>query len=129
MLGTADGRTAYGMCGTAEPGTRPTSSASSAAAPHSWRAIATVTFDGDEVPRRERASAGAGESSCEDAGRGVAEDALDFQWGYEWPTEEQWDDGQTYGSAGCPTGAQKPSLRSWRGSRCQSLAILTCRSR
>ena len=26
-------------------------------------------------------------------------------------------------------GAQKPSLRSWRGSRCQSLAILTCRSR
>ena len=25
--------------------------------------------------------------------------------------------------------AQKPSLRSWRGSRCQSLAILTCRSR
>ena len=24
---------------------------------------------------------------------------------------------------------QKPSLRSWRGSRCQSLAILTCRSR
>jgi hypothetical protein len=25
--------------------------------------------------------------------------------------------------------AQKPSLRSWRGSRCQSFAILTCRSR
>ena len=25
--------------------------------------------------------------------------------------------------------AQNPSLRSWRGSRCQSLAILTCRSR
>ena len=28
-----------------------------------------------------------------------------------------------------PTGCQKPSLRSWRGSRCQSLAIFTCRSR
>ena len=24
---------------------------------------------------------------------------------------------------------QKPSLRSWRGSRCQSLATVTCRSR
>lgn len=28
-----------------------------------------------------------------------------------------------------PSDPQKPSLRSWRGSRCQSLAILTCRSR
>ena len=39
----------------------------------------------------------AGEAACEDAGRGAADDALDFQWGYEWPTEEQWDAGQTYG--------------------------------
>ena len=32
-------------------------------------------------------------------------------------------------AGGGPGPAQKPSLRSWRGSRCQSLAILTCRSR
>ncbi len=32
----------------------------------------------------------------------MADDALNFQWGYEWPTEKQWDDGQTYGRCWAP---------------------------
>ncbi len=55
-----------------------------------------------EVPRRAEGPQDAGETACEEAGRGAAEDALNFQWGYEWPTEKQWDAGQTYGLCWAP---------------------------
>ena len=44
-----------------------------------------------------------------DAGREVADDALDYEWGYEWPTAEQWEAGQDYGRCWAPdsTGAEE----------------------
>ena len=56
------------------------------------------------LPRREGVRA-AGQGPCEDAGREVAEDALDYEWGYEWPTAEQWEAGQTYGRCWAPDSA------------------------
>ncbi len=99
VLDRPDGAT-YGMCGTAAP------DASSfervvCSREHSWRAVAVVDLgDGDypgEGPARE-----AGQTLCEDAGRSAADDPLDFAWGYEWPTQEQWTTGQTYGRCWAP---------------------------
>ncbi len=42
---------------------------------------------------------------CENAGAAVADDALDYEWGYEWPTKEQWKQGQTFGRCWAPTDA------------------------
>ena len=36
----------------------------------------------------------------------MAEDALDYEWGYEWPTAEQWAAGQTYGRCWAPDTSQ-----------------------
>jgi hypothetical protein len=100
VLDTEAGRDRYGTCGTAEPGaedfTRVICSAD-----HAWRAIATVEFTGNRYPgvaaARER-----GQGPCEDAGRAVADDALDFQWGYEWPTADDWAAGRHFGLCWAP---------------------------
>ena len=34
--------------------------------------------------------------------RAVAPDPLDFRWGYEWPTLEQWRAGKRYGVCWAP---------------------------
>jgi hypothetical protein len=99
-LDRPEGRTTYGMCGTAEPGAADFERVI-CSEPHSWRAISTFTFDTERYPGEQRVRS-AGESTCEDAGRDVAEDTLSFQWGYEWPTEKQWDEGQTYGRCWAP---------------------------
>ena len=54
-----------------------------------------------QVPRRE-AVRDPLESPCEDAGLDVADDPLDYEWGYEYPTEDQWDMGQTWGLCWAP---------------------------
>ena len=82
--------TRYAMCGTAEPGTagfrrvdllRPTTPGG-AAAP--LRDIAGATYPGVEKVRA------AGQQTCQDAAAAVADDPLNYRWGYEWPTPEQW---------------------------------------
>ena len=37
-----------------------------------------------------------------EAARAIASDALDYEWGYEWPTKEQWQAGQTFGRCWAP---------------------------
>ena len=99
-LSGPDGRDRYGMCGTAEPGTEAFSRVICSRT-HSWRAIRTVGFAGAAYPGVDRVR-DAGETPCEDAGRASASDALNFQWGYEWPTAEQWNAGQHYGLCWIP---------------------------
>ena len=100
VLTKPQGRTTYGMCGTADPGARDFERVICSES-HSWRAISTFTFDSDRYPGEQRVR-DVGESRCEEAGRGVAEDTLSFRWGYEWPTEKQWDAGQTFGRCWAP---------------------------
>lgn len=102
VLDSPDGRDRYAMCGTAEPGTPdfrrvicPLSGVPE------WRAVRTVPFTSQRYPGEARVRT-AGEGPCQDAGRAVADDPLDFQWGYEWPTREQWASGQTYGICWAP---------------------------
>ena len=107
VLATADGRASYAMCGTAEPGT-PGFQRVRCADKHSWRAIRSVTLRGngaDATYPGEGAVREAGASPCAAAAREIAADALDYEWGYEWPTKEQWAAGQTYGRCWAPVEA------------------------
>ncbi len=100
VLDTEPGRQRYGLCGTAEPGTAGFLRVA-CGAPHTWRALRTVALTGEEYPG-EQAAARAGETPCRDAARAGAPDPLDFQWGYEWPSAEQWDSGQSWGVCWVP---------------------------
>jgi hypothetical protein len=101
VLDTEAGRERYGMCGTAEPGTSGFERVA-CAEPHAWRALRTVALPGPDYPGEDAARA-AGEDPCTAAARQQAADPLDFRWGYEWPTAEQWAGGQTYGLCWAPT--------------------------
>ena len=90
----------YAMCSTAKPGT-----AGFRRVPcqekHSWRALRIVPIPGTTYPGVAKAK-GAGQTICRNAGRSAASDALNFEWGYEWPTKQEWDGGQTYGVCWAP---------------------------
>ncbi|HEU5038496.1 MAG TPA: septum formation family protein [Nocardioides sp.] len=100
VLSSEEGRDRYGMCGTASPGTAKFSRVI-CSAEHSWRAIAVVPLGDGPYPGKEKVRA-AGQSPCQDAGAEVAPDTLEYQWGYEWPTAEQWKAGQTFGRCWAP---------------------------
>jgi hypothetical protein len=100
VLTTEDGRDRYGMCGTASPGTAGFSRVL-CSDEHSWRAIAVVPFAPGKYPGEQKVRA-AGQTPCKDAAADVAADTLDYQWGYEWPTAEQWKAGQTFGRCWAP---------------------------
>jgi hypothetical protein len=104
-----EGRTEFGMCGTAQPGTEAFSRVL-CRDDHSWKAISVIdladkasggskdgAYPGEKVVR-DAGEAGA----CADAARAIASDALDYEWGYEWPTKDQWLAGQTYGRCWSP---------------------------
>jgi hypothetical protein len=100
VLDKPGGQERYGMCGTAEPGT-PDFARVICSERHSWRAVATVPFRPGAYPGLEKVR-GAGDAPCQDAARAIADDTLNFQWGYEWPTAERWAAGQTYGLCWAP---------------------------
>lgn len=100
VLADAAGQEAYGMCGTAAPDD-PDFQRVLCREDHTWRAIRAVDLPGRAYPGEKRVRA-AGQEPCEDAGREVAPDALDYEWGYEWPTAEQWAAGQHYGRCWAP---------------------------
>lgn len=94
VLGDDHTRDVYAMCSTAKPG-----STGFARVPcserHTWKAIATVDLSPGKYPG-EKAAEDASATPCRDAARKIASDALNYQWGHEWPTREQWNGGQTY---------------------------------
>jgi hypothetical protein len=90
----------WAMCGTAQPGTADFTRVP-CKAKHSWKALETVPLPPGRYPGEDKVKA-AGQQPCRQAGRAVASDALDYKWGYEWPTADQWDSGQTYGICWAP---------------------------
>jgi hypothetical protein len=100
-LGTDAGRAAYGLCGTAEPGTAGFAQRI-CSAPHTWKALQTVPFAPGPYPGTAKVQA-AGQTVCKDAGRAVASDPLNYRWSYQWPTLAQWKAGQTYGVCWAPS--------------------------
>ena len=99
-LDVAEARDRYAMCGTAQPGS-PGFARVICSARHSWRAVATVPFEDGAYPGLDEVRS-AGDTPCKDAGAEAAGGALDYRWGYEWPTAAQWRTGQTYGICWVP---------------------------
>lgn len=93
-------RDRYAMCGTAAPDDEDFERVI-CSAEHSWRAIQVVPYEPGKYPG-EQAVRDPLEAPCENAGLDVAADPLDYEWGYEYPTEEQWDMGQTWGLCWAP---------------------------
>jgi len=100
VLGSAHARD-WAMCGTAQPGTAGFNRVPCSAA-HSWKALKTVALPQGRYPG-QAAVQKAGQAPCQQAAKDVAADALNYRWGYEWPTAEQWKNGQTYGICWAPT--------------------------
>ncbi|WP_245596411.1 septum formation family protein [Nocardioides alkalitolerans] len=94
-----DAGAAWGLCGTDRPGAEGFARVA-CAADHTWRAVDVVDL-GTTYPGAAEAEA-AGSEPCQSVAAGLAEDALDYEWGYEWPTPEQWTAGQTYGICWAP---------------------------
>lgn len=105
-LASADSRATYAMCGTAQPGSAGFRHVLCRDA-HTWKAISVVDLSdrGSAYPGVKAVRAAGEDSVCSDAARAVAADSLDYQWGYEWPTAEQWAAGQTYGRCWAPDGS------------------------
>ncbi|MBF4770057.1 septum formation family protein [Nocardioides agariphilus] len=85
----------YAMCGTAEPGT-PGFRRVICSTKHAWVALSTVDIAGRAYPGVAKVRA-AGQQTCQDAASAQADDPLNYEWGYEWPTQTQWQTGQHYG--------------------------------
>ncbi|HWJ83117.1 MAG TPA: septum formation family protein [Nocardioides sp.] len=100
VLGRDQDRDTYAMCGTAAPDADDFERVQ-CSSDHTWRAIAVVPFDPGPYPGVDAAQA-RGQVPCENAGLDVAADPLEFDWGYEYPTQEQWDAGQTFGRCWAP---------------------------
>ena len=103
-LAKPEGRAEFAMCGTAQPGT-PSFSRVLCREDHSWKAISVIDLADDAKGGKypgEKVVKAAGDDVCAAAARAIASDALDYEWGYEWPTQDQWVAGQTYGRCWSP---------------------------
>jgi hypothetical protein len=91
----------YGLCGTAAPGD-PHFARVICAKPHSWRAISTIAIPGGKHYPGAAAVRRAGDAACQRRVRSRSGFALQFRYGWEWPTREQWAVGQHYGYCWAP---------------------------
>jgi hypothetical protein len=100
-LKSQEGRDAYAVCGTAPPDD-PAFVRVLCRDPHTWRAISVVDLDDlgaayPGVKAVKGVAAALEDGACAEAARELADDPLDYEWGYEWPSKAQWKAGQTYG--------------------------------
>ncbi len=100
LLRRTDQRRRYAVCGTAEPGRRGFERVSCGQR-HRWRAISAYDVPEASYPGKNAVTAIA-QRRCKDAARAVAKDSLNYQWGYDWPTAEQWATGQHFGLCWAP---------------------------
>jgi hypothetical protein len=98
------GRTEFAMCGTAQPGSDAFRHVL-CREDHTWKAISVLDLADTSKDGRypgAKVVQEAGQDPCAEAARAIASDALDYEWGYEWPTKDQWQAGQTYGRCWSP---------------------------
>lgn len=99
-LASPAGRDRYGICGTSQPG-RADFEQVICSSPHAWRAISTYDLAGEDYPGQAAIRAAA-QDPCQAAAKARASDPLDYQWGFDWPTQRQWAAGQHYGLCWAP---------------------------
>jgi hypothetical protein len=92
----------FGLCGTAQPGSRGFQRVPCAAR-HAWVAVSTIPLRGGSHYPGVPAVRQAGDRTCADVVRRRTGLALKFQYGWEWPTAAQWRSGQHYGYCWSPS--------------------------
>ncbi len=100
-LDTSTGLGSYGICGTSAPGTKGFERVICAKA-HSWRAVSTVPISGGARFPGPNVVRESGDETCRDLVQDLAGSVTRFQYGWEWPSREQWDRGQHYGFCWAP---------------------------
>jgi hypothetical protein len=102
VLNRAGALRAYGLCGTAAPGARGFQRVV-CARPHSWRAADTIAIRGGPRYPGVRVVRSAGDAACRDFARSLAPRSVRFEYGWEWPTQQQWTRGQHFGYCWVPS--------------------------
>ena len=69
---------------------------------HSWRAVSTIRLSGGDAYPGRRTVRDAGNSICRDRAHAQSGYSLQFSYGWEWPTRQQWRAGQRYGFCWAP---------------------------
>ena len=100
-LSQPDGLERFGLCGTARPGAKDFVRVV-CSEPHSWQAISTIGVGGGKRYPGTEAVRDAGEEACQDEARAAQGNALQYDYGWEWPTESQWEAGQRHGYCWTP---------------------------
>ncbi len=91
----------YALCGTARPGDEKFARVT-CSMKHSWRAIATVDLPGGRAYPGTRTVRERGDEACSQKARAAAGMPLKYDYGWEWPTAQQWLAGQHYGYCWVP---------------------------
>ncbi len=86
----------YGLCGTSAPGEDGFERVICSRA-HSWRAVAITRLKGSAEYPGQAAVRRSGDERCRDVVSQLTGSVDRFQYGWEWPTREQWSRGQHYG--------------------------------
>ena len=89
-----------GICGTAAPGARGFERVICSRR-HAWKALSTISLTGTTYPGIS-AVRSAGEDDCRDQVQSASGTPERFSYGWEWPTREQWRDGQHFGYCWAP---------------------------
>jgi hypothetical protein len=101
VLDKADALDTFGLCGTAAPGA-PGFERVACARNHSWVAIGTIPLEGGNRYPGKAEVRQAGDEPCAERVREARGFPVEFQYGWEWPTAEQWAAGQRYGFCWSP---------------------------
>lgn len=102
VLDQERGANRFGLCGTAAPGDRGFERVICARR-HTWKALATIRVPGGAGFPGVSAVRRAGEDTCRELVRERSGSPLRFQYGWEWPTREQWREGRRFGYCWAPS--------------------------
>ena len=101
VLDRPDALATYGLCGTAAPGA-PGFERVACTREHRWVAIGTIPLEGGRRYPGVAAVRQAGDAPCADRVREERGFPVEFRYGWEWPTAEQWAAGQRHGLCWAP---------------------------
>ncbi len=91
----------YGLCGSARPGAKDFERVV-CSKKHTWRAISTIPISGGKRYPGTKTVRAAGKDTCQSRARAAQGNALQYGYGWEWPTKEQWQAGQRFGYCWAP---------------------------
>lgn len=101
ILDQEDALDTFGTCGTAAPGAGDFERVA-CSLPHSWRALTTIRIaDSKRYPGAAEVRQ-SGDEECADYVENQAGFTTEIRYGWEWPTQAQWEAGQRFGFCWAP---------------------------